>query len=132
MSANNKIKTRCPVCNAKYRVPVSVAGHRAHCGKCDTTFRVAKLDPPKPESSYIPTEDDILKWLNEDRDEYDMPVRPRIIDDVPAEPAAVDSENQEEGSEDIHNKAIPSALSDRFQDSEADVHTKVMTFRKTG
>jgi hypothetical protein len=53
------VKCRCPKCKAKYRLPASAVGHRARCRSCRTVFRV-----PEP-AVRIPTEDDILEWLNE-------------------------------------------------------------------
>lgn len=57
------IKTRCPTCRGTYTVPAKAAGHRATCSKCKSVFRVAEYNPH-------PTEDDILRWLNEGMEEY--------------------------------------------------------------
>jgi predicted Zn finger-like uncharacterized protein len=90
-----KIETRCPSCHAKYRVPAASAGHHARCVKCQTKFRVpevaqtqAPADWPHP-----PTEDDILKWLNEGSDDEFLAPRPRVISDrEPAEPRTPSAE----------------------------------------
>jgi predicted Zn finger-like uncharacterized protein len=56
MSAQLKIKTRCPVCKAAYAVPNHTVGHRARCPKCDSVFRVLVpgVQPAKPESPSAP------------------------------------------------------------------------------
>ena len=72
MATMARIKTRCPICRSKYRVPKALIGHRARCARCKTTFRVA-------EYNHHPSEDDILRWLNEDMEEYEFANRPRII-----------------------------------------------------
>lgn len=81
MSATEKIKTRCPMCHAAYQVPNSTIGHRARCPKCDSVFRVMVPTLPVEDPSRrsrVPTEDDILSWLNEgsERDD-DLPAAPR-------------------------------------------------------
>jgi hypothetical protein len=40
MSAQMKVKARCPVCHTAYQLPGSLVGHRARCPKCDSVFRV--------------------------------------------------------------------------------------------
>lgn len=86
MSAQKrKVQTHCPVCRTPYQVPEKAVGHRAKCPKCDSTFRVAA---PKPK---LPTEDDILRWLNEsDEDEstpqprrWEMPSTPSTEQEPP-------------------------------------------------
>ena len=72
MATKERIKTRCPLCRSKYMVPTTLVGHRARCAKCKATFRVA-------EHNGHPTEDDIVRWLNEGMDEYELANRPRII-----------------------------------------------------
>ena len=56
MSAQLKIKTRCPVCKAAYAVPNHTVGHRARCPKCDSVFRVLVpgVQPVKPGSPPAP------------------------------------------------------------------------------
>ena len=63
MSAQTKIKTRCPVCKAAYAVPNNSVGHRARCPKCDSVFRVlvpgvqpaeAEPQPPPEVTSHRP------------------------------------------------------------------------------
>ena len=88
-SANGKIKTRCPVCEAKYRVPVSAVGHKAHCTKCETVFRVTELVPDNHKNPYLPTEEDIIRWLSEGGDQDDIPVRPRLVDGATAKKKSV-------------------------------------------
>ncbi len=55
----DQIKCRCPQCGTHYRVPASVEGHRARCRTCGRVFSVAG------KTSGPPTEDDILRWLQE-------------------------------------------------------------------
>lgn len=76
-----KIETRCPACDAKYRVPASGVGRQARCVRCRTTFRVVDHGhkPAYPDGRRPPTEDDILRWLNEGSDEDRPTPRPRII-----------------------------------------------------
>jgi predicted Zn finger-like uncharacterized protein len=68
MATDTKIKTRCPNCSASYKVPAKAAGRQVKCIRCQTSFRVRELSTSK---YYPPTEDDILRWLNEalERDE---------------------------------------------------------------
>ena len=68
----NKIWTRCTACRSKYLVIFTAIGHHARCKKCGTSFRVEEHNPH-------PTEDDILRWLNEATEENDVPARPRVI-----------------------------------------------------
>jgi len=72
MDAADIIRTRCPVCRSKYMVPHKLVGHHARCSKCKATFLVA-------EDHRYPTEDDILRWLNEGMEEYEIINHPRII-----------------------------------------------------
>jgi len=74
MSAAMKIKTQCPVCKARFRVPARAVRHRARCSKCGAVFRVVEVKRPR-----VPTEEDIVQWLNEDLEEGDAPVSPRIL-----------------------------------------------------
>lgn len=76
-----KIETRCPACGARYRVLASGIGHRAHCTKCGASFRVAQLASQRRHGDlrHPPTEDDILRWLNEGSDDEFLAPRPRII-----------------------------------------------------
>ncbi|HOW70697.1 MAG TPA: hypothetical protein PKY77_08855 [Phycisphaerae bacterium] len=59
------ITTRCPTCRGTYTVPPTAVGHRATCSKCKSVFRVSEYNPH-------PTEDDILRWLNEGMEEYEF------------------------------------------------------------
>lgn len=56
MSAQTKIKTRCPVCKAAYAVPHNSVGHRARCPKCDSVFRVVipGVQQPAKDSARTP------------------------------------------------------------------------------
>jgi len=109
-----KVKTRCPVCAARYYVVPRAVGRRARCPGCDSVFRVALLEftgrngptgsaagvtissgaggiaqPPGVNGRKHPlTEDDILRWLNEADDESEFAVRPRVISDA-AEPESM-------------------------------------------
>lgn len=73
MPAKATITTRCPTCHARYQVPLQAVNHRANCPKCHTIFRVTE---------YVqhPTEDDILRWLNEGMEEYEFPFRRQIAE----------------------------------------------------
>ena len=91
MATTERIKTRCPICRSKYTVPKALIGHRARCARCKTTFRVA-------EHNHHPTEDDILRWLNEDMEEYEFANRPRIIRaDSTSTPSTRTSDDQRPG-----------------------------------
>lgn len=67
-----KIWTRCPVCRVKYTVLLEAVGHHARCQKCSTRFRVEEHNPH-------PTEDDILRWLNDAGEDNEREPYPRII-----------------------------------------------------
>ncbi len=94
-----KIETRCPVCQARYRVPAASAGHRARCVKCRTTFRVPQIQSAQPpvDRPRAPSEEDILRWLNEGSDEEIVAPRPRIISDK--EPVETGPESEEKPPE---------------------------------
>jgi predicted Zn finger-like uncharacterized protein len=80
MSANEKIKTRCPVCRSAYRVPDSSVGHRARCPKCDSVFRVSLQvvnKPAEPSQPHKPTEEEILGWLTAGDEPDDVPPEPK-------------------------------------------------------
>lgn len=80
MSADEKIRTRCPVCRTPYQVPNRSLGHRARCPKCDSVFRVVVQGLGKPGTGAHPkkpTEDDILGWLMEGDETDDLPPEPR-------------------------------------------------------
>lgn len=79
MSAQVKIKAKCPLCEAVYKVPRQSLGHRARCVKCKAVFRVKEIPTYQARYHHPPTEDDILSWLTEDLERDDMPVRPRVI-----------------------------------------------------
>ena len=67
-----KIWTRCPACRSMYLVILEAVGHHARCKNCQARFRVEEYNPH-------PTEDDILRWLSEGMEEYELHQRPRII-----------------------------------------------------
>jgi hypothetical protein len=67
-----KIWTRCPACRSKYLVILEAVGHHARCKNCQARFRVEEYNSH-------PTEDDILRWLSEGMEEYELSQRPRII-----------------------------------------------------
>ncbi len=67
-----KIWTRCPRCRSKYSVAPKAVGHHARCRKCNTPFLVVEYNPH-------PSEDDILRWLNEVPDEPELSAYPRVI-----------------------------------------------------
>ncbi len=80
MATEVKIKTRCPHCHTKYLVPSGALGHAARCARCQQSFRVA----PYEAKTSPPTEDDILRWLNEGLDEYELAAPPRAAERLPA------------------------------------------------
>lgn len=41
---SEQVVVRCPSCAQKYRVPAASVGHRAHCKRCDTRFRIASAE----------------------------------------------------------------------------------------
>jgi hypothetical protein len=51
MSSAASLRTRCPVCQKKYEVPASSAGHKARCSGCHTVFRVPVPDQPSPQAT---------------------------------------------------------------------------------
>ena len=69
---SNKIWTRCPACRSKYLVTLEAVGHHARCKQCQARFRVEEYNSH-------PTEDDILRWLSEGMEEYELSQRPQII-----------------------------------------------------
>ncbi len=73
---NSKIRTQCPACRSKYSVPQTFVGHHARCAKCQIRFIV------KVQNSH-PTEDDILRWLNESVEEGEHADTPRIVTGKP-------------------------------------------------
>ncbi len=77
MAAKAKLTTRCPTCGATYHVLSAIVGRHASCTRCRQAFRVAEYNPR-------PTEEDILRWLNEGLEEYDFPSRARSFDTPPA------------------------------------------------
>jgi len=129
MSASHTIKTRCPVCQVKYRLPADRLGHRARCRKCRTVFRVAELIPPGSNKPHIPTEAEILAWLNEDVDQEDIAVRPRIIE-APRPRKQLIPENEVSQSADEDRPSMTSK--NRISNSESSLQAKEMPLRNTG
>jgi len=74
------IMTRCPTCRGTYTVPAAAAGHRATCAKCKSVFRVTEYNPH-------PTEDDIIRWLNEGMEEYEFDREDRMHEGLAPEHA---------------------------------------------
>lgn len=66
-----KVRTRCPACRSKYTVPASFVGHHARCTQCEKRFIVQEYNSH-------PTEEDILRWLNEG-DNGEPTYSPRIV-----------------------------------------------------
>jgi len=131
MSGQVKIKTRCPVCHAKYRVPSRSMGHRARCSKCSTTFRVTEL-----KDTLQPTEEDILKWLNEGMDSEDVPARPRVVSGgdshVGPTPVGRPADHESERAATRMAEARPSRLPEGLSGPASTGQDKAMLFRKTG
>jgi hypothetical protein len=71
MSKPAVIQTHCPACEKSYSLPQTSAGHRARCAACQTVFTVE-------ERFRFPTEDDILRWLNE-AEEPDILPQPQPV-----------------------------------------------------
>jgi predicted Zn finger-like uncharacterized protein len=61
MATEMKIKARCPKCSASYKVPSKAVGRQVKCLKCRSSFRVRETSS----QLHPPTEDDILRWLND-------------------------------------------------------------------
>lgn len=121
------------MCEANYGVSAGAVGHRAHCSKCDSVFRVTELIPANHKNPYLPTEEDILRWLSEDRDRDDLPVRPRIVDGATAK-AVVENDNiaGKEKILEVRSERIPSSLSSRLPNLQTNVPANQMKFRQTG
>lgn len=131
MTAEANVKTRCPICSAKYRVPVTAVGHRAQCGQCKATFRVGKVESSRRRP---PTEEDILAWLSEGRDDdlfdhEDTPGdRRRSLEKrPPAKPGTPSGTAKPPPAESsaLHQK-------NRLPCIEAEPDAKILQFRKTG
>ena len=125
------VKTRCPACSSKYRVPPRNVGHRARCAKCKTTFRVVEI-----EESRRPTEEDVLRWLNEGMGEDELAPRPRVISGggsaVEAEPATGPADDPSEPTLAPAAANRPPALRDGPTGPESAPLDKETFLRKTG
>ncbi|HSW44918.1 MAG TPA: hypothetical protein VLM89_05055 [Phycisphaerae bacterium] len=75
-----KIWTRCPVCRSRYQVIPEAIGNIARCKRCQARFRVEEHNPH-------PTEDDILRWLNEATEQEDANPHPKVISGRMGSPA---------------------------------------------
>lgn len=131
MTTEANVKTRCPICSAKYRVPSSAVGHRAQCSQCKATFRVHEVESSR---LHPPTEEDILAWLNEGRDDdlFDHEENARDYR-RPAEPRPV----ADQGKSSVTSRPLPHASPNASQpDRRSRLHTdqneKILQFRKTG
>ena len=71
MSKPAVIQTQCPACQKSYSLPATASGQRARCAACGSVFTVE-------ERFRLPTEDDILRWLNE-AEEPDVVPPPRVV-----------------------------------------------------
>ena len=129
--SGKKVKTQCPVCSTRYRVPPRNVGHRARCAKCKTSFRVAEI-----KESRRPTEEDILIWLNEGMGEDELAPRPRVISaggsEVEAEPATSPADDQAEPAPAPVAANLPPALRDGPTGPESAPLDKKTFLRKTG
>ena len=131
MSAEAIIKTRCPICSAKYRVPSTAVGHRARCVQCKATFRVSQV---KSSRLCPPTEDDILAWLSEGRDDDHLDYEDHPKDhrsDLEKRQAAEQGTSSATSRPPSH---ASSALTrtDRLTHIDAQQGGKILQFRKTG
>ena len=128
MPANAKIKTACPVCGAKYKVATVAVGHSARCSRCNTKFRVSEYAGI---SKHAPSEEDILKWLNEEMDEAEFlaPPSPARINVTPAhtEPDPVVRTAAE-----VETEATPAASPTNRLTSPVTEPADPLQFRKTG
>ena len=129
MSATTQIRTQCPACGARFRVPAGAAGHRARCSACHITFRVEELKRRRP-----PTDDDIIQWLCEDRDEGEAPIGPRILSGGrrldPERPS--DEEHKPAITAPASERHYPSPPPDGLKPPGDDTDTKRLFLRKTG
>ena len=128
-----QIRVRCPDCRAKYRVPASKAGRSVRCAHCQTKFRIPTL---KPSAKHVPTEEDILSWLNEGSDEDYVAPRPRVAR-MPsiAEPVPVNHTSTKDPSatRKPDTKApVKSTSRTTHAETDGDVLNDPMVFRKTG
>jgi len=115
MAANDELKVRCPSCGSKYKLPADAVGRKLRCAKCHNAFRVTdpRADshrlpspndkqtsaPPRSSSPQNtekpgpakrpPTEDDILRWLNEADDDAGRERRVEMTVDDEVRPDAV-------------------------------------------
>ncbi len=119
MSVKTTIQTKCPVCEKKYEVPATAVGHRARCAKCQSVFRVSE-----PLQRH-PTEDDIMRWLNEAGEEMEKTAHPVVAADLgPSAEAAKTSINMK--------TRLPTPLGDvSAPDVRLRTH-KDMKLRRTG
>ena len=124
MSAKVKVYTACPTCDSRYKVPAETVGHHARCAKCGTKFRVAK-------KSRHATEEDILRWLNDETEDHDRfgpprqapePPRPDRLEASPLSPVFPESDRDPDHQPPAKPAASPST------DDEANN----LIFRKTG
>ena len=63
MAADAKIRTTCPLCDSHYHVAAEKIGQKARCTRCHGTFQIV-------ERIKHPTEEDILRWINEGMEDY--------------------------------------------------------------
>jgi predicted Zn finger-like uncharacterized protein len=128
MPANAKIKTACPVCGAKYKVAESKVGHAARCSRCKTKFRVIEYTH---RHKHRPTEEDILKWLNEGTEEPDYLIAPTpSCVEAPVARPETDPKTRPAADTDIRTKPAASS-SNRLRESVSEP-ADPLQFRKTG
>lgn len=129
MATGTKIKTQCPACQAKYKVPAEGIGKRVQCPACRVEFRVQEyLSSPRR----LPTEEDILSWLNEGMEEDDFDYNERYdVDDSNISGVVVDNSTHP-----LQGRSASPKLSDDRQRRLGDGHESRMSsdmpFRKTG
>lgn len=131
MTMEAKVKTRCPICAAKYRVPRKAVGHRAKCLQCKATFRVGQVESPRLRP---PTEEDILAWLSEGRDDdfFDYEDNPAAHRRSPQTRPSVDQQVTSVPSQPSHPKPSGLPQSDRRSCVETEQDAQTLQFRKTG
>jgi predicted Zn finger-like uncharacterized protein len=126
MSAMTKIETKCPECSARYHVPASAAGHHARCSKCRTKFLVEPV-----RRKLTPTEEDVLRWLNEERDDGEVTASPRVISGGPRREKYEEAAEPQTSSTGAKPHSVPAGPT-RLAPHDPDLAPHEMLLRKTG
>ncbi|MGE3180231.1 MAG: zinc-ribbon domain-containing protein [Phycisphaerae bacterium] len=78
------IKTSCPECSAKYRLPIESQGRSVRCKRCSHKFQI-----PQAESSL---DDSIMAWLDDEANDEATTLQPKVIQ-IPSEELAAENKN---------------------------------------